>query len=59
MKQILINWRLYVFIGSLFLFVKVVNLTDLIVRSYLCTYDYCNEYDAEPTLNLRRFFDKE
>ena len=58
MKDILVNWRLYVFIGALFLFVKMVNIIDLVVRARIYANFYVPEEDMQ-SLSLEQFFDKE
>ena len=58
MKTILTDWRMYVFVGTLFLFIKLVNIADLVVKSYVYSSFYVPEEDIQ-ALNLEQFFDKE
>lgn len=55
MKYILVNWRLYVFIAALFLFVKIVNIADVVVRARIYSAWYVPEVDDE-CIWLEQFF---
>lgn len=58
MKTVLTDWRMYVFVGTLFLFVKLINIADLVARSYIYSSFYVPEEEMQ-AISLEQFFDKE